>query len=151
MEDKTPSRMRIARKLLTTTTAHSSDEVTEVETNLAQEKPLISTSGVEVSTSQIGTIDDRSSSSGNGKSTEQRSVSGVSQAWKMEIFCSWVAVATIIAMWRTLHPYQYEAPPTWPLGISINTAIAIYVLILKACMSVILSAGKTPMLYAKRG
>lgn len=62
--------------------------------------------------------------------------------WALEIWCCILALGTIVAMWRTLVPIEGQLLPNWPQGITVNSVISLYVLVLKACLFVILSAGE---------
>jgi hypothetical protein len=62
--------------------------------------------------------------------------------WKWEIICCVLAVAALMAVFGTLYPYDGHPLPQWPYGISINSLISIYVLIMKASMSLILAQGE---------
>ncbi|KAI0399530.1 hypothetical protein F4802DRAFT_589147 [Xylaria palmicola] len=61
--------------------------------------------------------------------------------WVAETVCCAIAIASLIAIVITLRLRQGKPPPLWPLGISINSLVAIFVVLMKAGLVVPLSEG----------
>ncbi|EXJ58126.1 hypothetical protein A1O7_05550 [Cladophialophora yegresii CBS 114405] len=63
------------------------------------------------------------------------------QLWWLEIFSCLASVFAVIAIFVTANAYDNKPNPHWPQGLSINTLISIYVVILKAALLTILTTG----------
>lgn len=57
---------------------------------------------------------------------------GILRDWWLEIEACIVAIGFIIAIFATLYPYASRTLPQWPYGLTINSLISIYIMILKA-------------------
>ena len=66
---------------------------------------------------------------------------GLLQEWWLEIICGLLAVGALFAILATVYPYNGRPLPQWPYGLSINSLIAIYVVILKATMLLVVTQG----------
>jgi hypothetical protein len=63
------------------------------------------------------------------------------QPWWMEIIASVLVLLAIMAIVLVLALYQNQPLPNWPFGISVNSLVSIFVVILKGGMLLILSEG----------
>lgn len=54
--------------------------------------------------------------------------------WKLELLACLVFLAALGAIVATIYPYQGKPLPQWPLGVSVNTLLAIYGGVMKATM-----------------
>ncbi|KAL7933972.1 hypothetical protein V8C35DRAFT_280290 [Trichoderma chlorosporum] len=61
--------------------------------------------------------------------------------WYLEIICCILAVAALFAIVGTIYPYRGKPGPEWPNIISLNTLLAIYTMILKACLALVIGSG----------
>ena len=68
---------------------------------------------------------------------------GVIQEWWLEMLCSLLALAALFAILTTVFPYDGHPLPDWPYGLSINSLISIYIVILKAAMLLVVTQGMT--------
>ena len=66
---------------------------------------------------------------------------GTLRKWWGELSCCMLVLAALFAITATLYPYRGRPLPRWPYGLSINTLLSIYVLILKAAMLYLISQG----------
>ncbi|KAH8680706.1 hypothetical protein BX600DRAFT_2919 [Xylariales sp. PMI_506] len=62
------------------------------------------------------------------------------QQWAWEAFNTCVLLVAIVAVVVTLHVHDGQPLPQWPLSITINALLAIYVFIMKASMALILGS-----------
>jgi hypothetical protein len=64
--------------------------------------------------------------------------------WWMEIIaCAFVLLA-LVAIVLTLAIHQNQPLPDWPFGISVNSVVSVFVVILKGGMLLILGEGSPP-------
>ncbi|KIW66598.1 hypothetical protein PV04_05916 [Phialophora macrospora] len=63
------------------------------------------------------------------------------QLWWLEIFSCSASLFAVVAILITAYAYDSKPNPHWPQGLSINTLISIYIVILKAALLTILTAG----------
>lgn len=63
------------------------------------------------------------------------------QNWWLELLCCFLTIGALLAIMATVLPYEGRPLPNWPYNLSINSLISIYVVILKAAMSVVLAEG----------
>ncbi|KAH8658447.1 hypothetical protein BX600DRAFT_500370 [Xylariales sp. PMI_506] len=61
--------------------------------------------------------------------------------WWLEILACCIAFTAVFAIVGTLYPHRDLPLPVWPYGLSINTLVAIYVIILKAALVATISQG----------
>lgn len=69
--------------------------------------------------------------------------------WWLEILCLIVMTAALIAITFTLSMHQNRPLPEWPYSVSVNTLVAVYVVVLKAAMLLIITEGMSA-LYSNR-
>ena len=67
--------------------------------------------------------------------------SGTLRKWRGELSCCILVLAALFAITATLYPYRGKPLPRWPYGLSINTLLSIYVLMMKAAMLYLISQG----------
>ena len=72
----------------------------------------------------------------------------ICRAWWKEIGCMLIVIASLLAVVVTLSTHQGQPLPHWPYGISINSVISIYVIILKAAMLLAVTEGISQMKFA---
>ncbi|KAL9106294.1 MAG: hypothetical protein Q9227_008694 [Pyrenula ochraceoflavens] len=65
----------------------------------------------------------------------------VLQVWWREALSCVLFLGALLAIVATLHPYQDRPIPDWPYHLSINTLIAIYIVILKAAIVFVAAEG----------
>lgn len=63
------------------------------------------------------------------------------QKWWRELLCCILVLATLLAITATLYPFSGKPLPQWPYGLSINTLLSIYVLMMKAAMLFLVAQG----------
>lgn len=91
-------------------------------------------------------------SNNNDKSTVQDPRTGKSIAspagfngtlpnWWLEILCLGIVVLSLIAIALTLSTQQGRPLPHWPYKISVNSLVAVYTVVLKAAMLLIITEG----------
>lgn len=61
--------------------------------------------------------------------------------WWLEILCLVVVTAALIAITFTLFSHQNRPLPEWPYSVSVNTLVAVYVVVLKGAMLLIITEG----------
>lgn len=61
--------------------------------------------------------------------------------WWLELLCLVVVTAALIAITFTLFTHQNRPLPEWPYSVSVNTVVAVYVVILKGAMLLIITEG----------
>ena len=61
--------------------------------------------------------------------------------WWLELGACFVFILALIAIVVTLRPHQGKPLPQWPYNISVNSLIAIYVVILKATVLLVTAEG----------
>lgn len=83
---------------------------------------------------------DLRSSTHSGTRTS-RSVSGALAVWWLESLLLLLMLATLAAICITTWKYQNKPVPKWPHNISVNTLNAVYAVILKTTIVVVVSAG----------
>ncbi|KAI9840381.1 MAG: hypothetical protein M1838_004080 [Thelocarpon superellum] len=66
---------------------------------------------------------------------------GILGHWRSEIFSALVVVSAILALIFTLIIYQDQPLPQLPLNISVNTLVAVYVVVLKTAILLIITEG----------
>ena len=69
------------------------------------------------------------------------SVSDILSTWWLECLCAVLVVLALFALVFTLYSYQGRPLPHWPHQISINSLVALFVVILKAAMLLIITEG----------
>jgi len=52
-----------------------------------------------------------------------------------------LVLATLLAITATLYPFSGKPLPQWPYGLSINTLLSIYVLMMRAAMLFLVAQG----------
>ena len=55
--------------------------------------------------------------------------------WWLEIGACCLFIIALVAIFATLYPHQGKPQPQWPYGISVNSLIAIYVVVFKSAVS----------------
>jgi hypothetical protein len=71
---------------------------------------------------------------------------GFLKLWWIEIIASVLVLLAIMAIVLTLAIHQNQPLPNWPFGISVNSLVSIFVVILKSGMLLILGEGSLPIL-----
>jgi hypothetical protein len=71
---------------------------------------------------------------------------GFLKPWWIEIIACVLILLAIIAIVLTLAIHQNQPLPNWPFGISVNSLVSVFVVILKGGMLLILSEGFPPIL-----
>jgi hypothetical protein len=66
--------------------------------------------------------------------------------WWMEIIACVLVLLALVAIVLTLAIRQNQPLPDWPFGISVNSAVSVFVVILKGGMLLILGEGSLPIL-----
>ena len=66
---------------------------------------------------------------------------GLLQEWWLEILRVLLALAALFAILATVYPYNGHPLPEWPYGLSINSLISIYIVMLKAAMLLVVTQG----------
>lgn len=66
---------------------------------------------------------------------------GFLKPWWMEVIASVLVLLAIMAIVLVLALYQNQPLPNWPFGISVNSLVSIFVVILKGGMLLILGEG----------
>jgi hypothetical protein len=99
-----------------------------------------------LSATQLVAAHNKESRAGSSAPSSQDKRSTVSvlksiQAWWLEIFSCLASLFAVVAILVTAHAYDNKPNPHWPQGLSINTLISIYVVILKAALLTILTTG----------
>ena len=61
--------------------------------------------------------------------------------WAVEIASCVGAVVALAAIWIFLSYYNHKPKPDWPYGITINTTVSVFNLVLKALMLLAISEG----------
>lgn len=61
--------------------------------------------------------------------------------WWLELLCCVVFIGALVAVVVTIRPYEEHPLPQWPYHLSINSLIAIYVVILKAAILLVAAEG----------
>ena len=61
--------------------------------------------------------------------------------WWLEMICSAIFCGALIAIAATVYSYEGRPLPEWPYHLTINTLIAIYVVILKAALLLVIAQG----------
>jgi hypothetical protein len=69
---------------------------------------------------------------------------GFLKPWWTELIACVVVLLAIMALVLTLAIHQNQPLPNWPFGISVNSLVSIFVVILKGGMLLILSEGSSP-------
>ena len=72
----------------------------------------------------------------------------VFHAWRFEILSCLLFVLSLVAIFVTIYPYQGRPLPQWPYSISINSLVAIYVVILKATMLFVAAEGLSQLKWS---
>ena len=67
------------------------------------------------------------------------------RSWWLEILCLGVVTAALLAISFTLSTYQNRPLPQWPLKVSVNSLVAVYVVVLKGAMLLIITEGFIPL------
>jgi hypothetical protein len=92
--------------------------------------------------------------SGSGPATQRQSVASPEQdvwrtveqfwrnSWASETFCIVLVAGSLMAIWIVLWMTQGKPRPHWPMGISVNALIAIFLVLLKAGISLPVSEGE---------
>ncbi|KAF7509297.1 hypothetical protein GJ744_008191 [Endocarpon pusillum] len=75
----------------------------------------------------------------NQSSSQSRFLS----TWWLEIICCVLFIGALAAVVITVTPYEGRLLPQWPYRLSINTLIAVYMIILKAAMLLVAAEGLT--------
>jgi hypothetical protein len=81
--------------------------------------------------------------SGQGSNYNQSGLSAIHflKPWWMEIIAGVLVLLSIMAIVLVLALYQNQPLPNWPFGISVNSLVSIFVVILKGGMLLILGEG----------
>ena len=61
--------------------------------------------------------------------------------WWLEILCLGVAIAALLAITFTLSTHHNRPLPQWPYKVSVNTLVAVYIVILKAALLLVITEG----------
>ena len=89
-------------------------------------------------------IDDEKKRSMRGASRE--STLGFLKPWWTEIIACVLVLLAILAIVLTLALHQDQPLPNWPFGISVNSLVSVFVVILKGGMLLILGEGFSTVL-----
>ena len=76
---------------------------------------------------------------------------GFLKPWWTEIIACVLVLLAIIAIVLTLAIHQNQPLPNWPFGISVNSLVSVFAVILKGGMLLILSEGSPPKYYLAIG
>lgn len=60
--------------------------------------------------------------------------------WKYESAACLLVLATPVVIFATLYPHNGQPLPQWPFGVSINSLLSVYALVLKASTAIILTS-----------
>ena len=74
----------------------------------------------------------------------RRSVWAVVLSWWFECACAAVMVGALFALACVLTTYQGRSLPHWPFGVSINSLVAVSMVVLKGMMLLIIAEGRSP-------
>lgn len=80
-------------------------------------------------------------SDGSDVATRQRPGRRILMNWWPEAVAVFLLVGSAIAIFATLYPYQGRPIPDWPLSITINAIVSIYILILRGSAGYLLAEG----------
>jgi hypothetical protein len=69
---------------------------------------------------------------------------GFLKPWRVELIACVVVLLAIMAIVLTLAIHQNQPLPNWPFGISVNSLVSVFVVILKGGMLLILNEGSSP-------
>ena len=72
----------------------------------------------------------------------------VFNAWRFEILSCLLFVLSLVAIFVTIYSHQGRPLPQWPYSISINSLVAIYVVILKAAMLFVAAEGLSQLKWS---
>jgi Protein of unknown function (DUF3176) len=72
----------------------------------------------------------------------------VFHAWRFEILSCLLFVLSLVAIFVTIYSHQGRPLPQWPYSISINSLVAIYVVILKAAMLFVAAEGLSQLKWS---
>ena len=65
----------------------------------------------------------------------------LARTWWLETLCCIFVLAAFFAIVATVYPYSGKKPPDWKYGLTLNTFIAIEVVVLKAAMLLVIAEG----------
>lgn len=80
----------------------------------------------------------------DGKATRKAPMN-LLRNWWLEILSLGVVFAALLAITFTLSTHQNRPLPEWPYKISVNTLVAVYVVVLKGAMLLIITEGIIPL------
>lgn len=67
---------------------------------------------------------------------------GFLAVWWLEMLCCLLLIGALLAIVGTLWPFHGKPLPSWPYGLSINTLISVYIVIVKTGMAYVLAQGE---------